>query len=261
MSIEIKEANSVNDTVTEAEKLEKLEAKKAEAKELLRALVAAGSHLGHPTRKKNPKMDAYIHSAKNGLHVIDVSITVSNMMRAAEFLKKQVKLDRNILLVGTSKQASELVKLEAERAGIFFINQRWLGGLITNFDIIRSRLNTLRELEHSRDTGGFKGLGKKEIASINRQILKLNRSLGGLKKMKGRPDVVMVLDQKKDALAITESKKQGNITILSLVDTDGDPTGIDFPIPANDDSISSLSFLLKYFMDVILAARQKISKR
>jgi len=260
MSTETKEAN-VNNPAAEAERLEKLEAKKAEAKELLRSLVAAGSHLGHPTHKKNPKMDSYIHSAKNGLHVIDISITVSNMMRAVEFLKKQVKLDRNILLVGTSKHATELVKQEAERAGIFFINQRWLGGLITNFDVIRSRLNTLRELEHSRDTGGFKGLGKKEVAALNRQILKLNRYLGGLKKMKGKPDVVIILDQKKDALAITESKKQGNISIISLVDTDGDPNSIDFPIPANDDSISSLSFILKYFIDGIMAAKQKTARK
>ena len=260
MSTETKENTSKDPAIVAAEQ-EKLAAKKQEAKELLRSLVVAGSHLGHPTHKRNPKMDSYIHSVKNGMHIIDLTQTVSNMMRAGEFLKKQVRLGRNILLVGTSKHSSALIKQEAERAGVYFINQRWLGGLITNFEIIRSRLNKLRELEHMRDTGGFKGLGKKEIAALNRQISKLNKSLGGLKKMKGRPDVVLVVDQNKDALAITECKKRGNISLISIVDTDCDPSGINFPIPANDDSIGSVSFVLKYFADIISNAKQKTMKR
>ena len=214
--------------------------------------MTAGSHLGHPTHKRNPKMDPYIHSTKNGMHIIDLTQTVANMMSAADYLRRQVRLGRNILIVGTSKHTSELVKLEAERAGVYFINQRWLGGLITNFEIIRSRLNKLRELEHMRDSGGFKGLGKKEIAALNRQITKLNKSLGGLKKMKGRPDVVFVVDQNKDALAITECKKQGSISLLSLVDTDCNPEGIDFPIPANDDSIGSVSLYLSISVTLFL---------
>lgn len=254
------ESKSKDPAILAAEQ-DKIEAKIKEAKELLRSLVAAGAHLGHPTHKRNPKMDPYIHSVKNGMHIIDLTQTVANMMSAGDYLRRQVKLGRNILFVGTSKQSSELVKEEAEKSGVYFINQRWLGGLITNFEIIRSRLNKLRELEHMRDSGGFKGLGKKEIAALNRQILKLNKLLGGLKKMKGRPDVVFVVDQNKDALAITECKRQGSISLLSFVDTDCNPEGIDFPIPANDDSIGSVSFILKYFSDIILNAKQKSVKR
>ena len=255
------ESENKKDPAVLAAEQDKLEAKRKEAKELLRSLVTAGSHLGHPTHKRNPKMNSYIHSVKNGMHIIDLTQTVVNMMNAADYLRKQVRLGRNILFVGTSKHSSELVKQEAQRAGVYYINQRWYGGLVTNFEIIRSRLNKLRELEHARDSGGFKGLGKKEIAALNRQIAKLNKSLGGLKKMKGRPDVVFVVDQNKDLLAVTECRKQGSISLLSLVDTDCDPDGIDFPIPANDDSIGSLSFILKYFADVIVNARQKTIKR
>ncbi len=239
---------------------EQLQVKAEEAKKLLKDLVEAGVHLGHETKKWNPKMRNYIHSSKDGIHIINLSKTVNSMMLAADFLKKQARLGRNILFVGTSKQSSSTVKRESERAGVFYINQRWLGGLITNFDTIRARLNKLRELENATETGGFSNYGKKEVARINRQIVKLNRSLGGLKKMRGRPEVVVVLDMNKDAIAVTESKKVG-CTVIAIADTDCDPGTLDFIIPANNDSLKSVEVIAKYFADAIIAGQANNNKR
>lgn len=231
---------------------EQIQEKQEEAKKLLKTLVDAGVHLGHPTQEWNPKMAPYIFGAKDGRHIINLSKTVNNLMAAAEFLKRQAKNGKNILLVGTSKQTSSIVREQAERAEVFFISQRWLGGLITNFDTIRSRLNKLRELEVQKETGGFDNLGKKEISSLNRQIAKLNNSLGGLKKMRGRPEIIVAFDQKKDAIAITEARKV-NAKIVALTDTNCDPANIDFVIPANDDSIRSIEAIAKYLTDAIIA--------
>jgi len=242
-----KTAKKKEDSLTD----EQIQAKREEAKKLLKALVEAGVHLGHPTKEWNPKMAPYIYEAKDGVHVINLSKTVNNLMAAADYLKKQAKLGRNILFVGTSKQTSSIVKEQAERSEVFFINQRWLGGLITNFDTIRARLNKLRELELQKETGGFDNYGKKEVASLNRQISKLNNSLGGLKKMRGRPEIIVAFDQKKDAIAITEARKV-NAKIVALTDTNCDPTNIDYVIPANDDSLKSIEILAKYLADAII---------
>lgn len=239
---------------------EQSQAKAEEAKKLLKELVEAGVHLGHETKKWNPKMVNYIHSAKDGRHIINLSKTVNNMMLAADFLKKQARMGKNIMFVGTSKQASSTVKKESERADVFYINQRWLGGLITNFDTIRARLNKLRELESTTETGGFANYGKKEVAKINRQIVKLNKSLGGLKKMRGRPEVVVAFDINKDAIAITESKKVG-CTVIAVADTDCDPAGLDYIIPANNDSLKSIEIIAKYFADAVIAGQAGNTKR
>ncbi len=160
----------------------------------LKELIEAGVHLGHQKKDWNPKMEEYIFDTKDGVHIINLSKTVNNLMKAGDFLKQQAKNGKNILFVGTSKQTSQIIKEHAERAEIFFINQRWLGGLITNFDTIRARLNKLREMELQKETGGFVGYAKKEVASVNRLILKLNKSLGGLKKMRGKPDIIVAFD-------------------------------------------------------------------
>jgi small subunit ribosomal protein S2 len=239
---------------------QQVQAKLEEAKALLKKLVEAGVHLGHETKSWNPKMAEYIFEEKNGLHIINLSKTVNNMMHAAEFLRKEAKAGRNILFVGTSKQSSEIIRKEAERAGVHYINQRWLGGLITNFDTIRARLNKLRELEHQKETGVFKSLGKKEIARLNRQINKLNRSLGGLKKMRGRPETIFVVDQNKDSLAITESTKLG-IKLIAITDTDCDPGKLDYVIPGNNDSMKSVEVITQYFVDAILAGKSASTKK
>lgn len=239
---------------------EQVQARLEEAKKLLKTLVDCGVHLGHPTKEWNPKMAPYIFSSKDGIHIINLSKTVNNLIAAANFLKKQAKIGRNILFVGTSKQTSSIVKEQAERADVYFINQRWLGGLITNFDTIRARLNKLRELELQKETGGFDNYGKKEIASLNRQITKLNNSLGGLKKMRGRPEIIVAFDQKKDSIAIKEAKKV-NAKIVALTDTNCDPTDIDYVIPANDDSLRSIEVIAKYLAEAIIAGSQGAKRR
>lgn len=245
-------------TATETAKEPKTDSFKPmrDPKELLKELVESGVHLGHQTRFWNPKMKPYIHGQRNGVYIIDLSQTVERLLITADFLKKQAKLGKNILFVGTKKQASDVIKEEAERAGVYFINQRWLGGLITNFDTIRNSLGTLRDLETQRDSGSFKGYRKKEIASINRQISKLNKSLGGLKKMRGRPDVIFVIDQLKESIALREARKAGLKTI-AVVDTNSDPTDIDYMIPANDDSIRSIRVISKLMADAVLEGKNK----
>ena len=249
--------NTVNEAAnTDAQSAEKL----AKAKELLKELVSAGVHLGHETKMWNPKMAEYIYDQKDGVHIINLSKTVNNLMKAADLLKKYTRLGKNVVFVGTSKQCSYIIKEEAERAGAFYINQRWLGGLITNFDTIRGRLGKLREYENAMETGAYEGYGKKELARINRQILKLNKSIGGLKKMRGRPEVLIVFDQNKDSLAITEAKKVG-VNLIAVTDTDCDPSDIDVVIPANDDSMRSIKFLSKFFADAIEEAAATAKKR
>jgi len=244
-------ATATADKKDQAQQEQQLKEKAEKAKVLLKDLFNAGVHLGHNTSEWNPKMREYIHSKKDGIYIIDLVKTVKNLMDAADYLKRQAKMGRNILFVGTSKQCSEIIKSEAERAGVYYINQRWLGGLITNFDTIRGRLNKLRELELQRDTGGFDGYGKKEIAMLTRQINKLNKSLGGLKKMRGKPDVIFVADQTKDMIAIKEAQV-ARTQVISLADTDCDPTGIKFVIPANDNSMRSIKVITKYLADSII---------
>jgi small subunit ribosomal protein S2 len=233
---------------------------KDKAKKLLRDLVEAGVHLGHPKKDWNPKMEDYIFDTKDGIHIINLSMTVNHLFRAADFLKQQAKLNKNILLVGTSKQTSQIIKDQADRAEIFYINQRWLGGLITNFETIRARLNKLRELELQKETGGFQAYAKKEVASINRQIFKLNKSLGGLKKMRGKPEVIVAFDQTKDSIALIEARKV-NCATVALTDTNCDPTGIDFIIPANDDSMRSIDLIAKFLTDAIIDGKALSKKR
>lgn len=223
-------------------------------KTLLKSMVDAGVHLGHQTRFWNPKMKPFIHGQRNGVYIIDLAKTVERLVLAADFLRKQARLGKNILFVGTKKQAADVIKEEAQRADSFFINQRWLGGLLTNFDTVRSSLNKLRDLESQRDTGGFNGLSKKEIAKLNREITKLNKSLGGLKKMRGKPDVIVVIDQLKESIAIAEAKKL-NLNIVGVVDTNSDPTGIQYVIPANDDSIRSIRIITKFLADAVVEGK------
>lgn len=237
-----------------------LEAQIAEGKALLKELVDAGVHLGHKASDWNPKMQDFIYAKKGEIHIIDLSKTVVRMMDTANFLKKQARMGRNILFVGTSKQSSEIVKEQALKAGVFYINQRWLGGLITNFETIRMRLNKLRELKNQRDTGGFEGLGKKEISSINREIARLEKFLGGLEKMRGRPEVIVIVDQNKDAIAVQESQKVG-VNLVTLSDTDCNPEDAGFTIPANNDSRRSIETIMQYFTKAILEGQTGAKKK
>ena len=217
----------------------------------MRQLLEAGVHFGHQTRRWNPKMRQYIYGERNGIYIIDLEQTSRALDQACDFLRKAAAEKKNVVFVGTKKQAADIVEEEAKRCGSHFVNRRWLGGMLTNFETIRARINRLRELEDSRTNGDFFRMPKKEQAVKMREYEKLSKFLGGLKNMRGRPDVIVVVDQRRENTALLEAKKLG-ITTVVLLDTDGDPDGIDYVVPANDDSVSSVRLLLGSLADAIL---------
>ncbi len=218
-------------------------------------LLEAGVHFGHQTQHWNPKMKQYIYGARNGIYVLDLRKTTDLLDKAYEVVRDYAARNKNILFVGTKKQASEVVTEEAKRAGAYYINRRWLGGMLTNFETIRTRVNKLRELEDFVSSGHVEKLPKKEQAQIARQVAKLSRTLGGIKEMRGLPDLIFVVDQKKEAIAIAEANKL-NIPIICLADTNADPEGIDYIIPGNDDAIRSVKLITSKLADAVIEGRQ-----
>ncbi len=218
-------------------------------------LLEAGVHFGHQTQHWNPKMKQYIYGARNGIYVLDLRKTTDLLDKAYEVVRDYAARNKNILFVGTKKQASEVVTEEAKRAGAYYINRRWLGGMLTNFETIRTRVNKLRELEDFISSGHVEKLPKKEQAQIARQVAKLSRTLGGIKEMRGLPDLIFVVDQKKEAIAIAEANKL-NIPIICLADTNADPEGINYIIPGNDDAIRSVKLITSKLADAVIEGRQ-----
>ncbi len=218
-------------------------------------LLEAGVHFGHQTQHWNPKMKQYIYGARNGIYVLDLRKTTDLLDKAYEVVRDYAARNKNILFVGTKKQASEVVTEEAKRAGAYYINRRWLGGMLTNFETIRTRVNKLRELEDFVSSGHVEKLPKKEQAQIARQVAKLSRTLGGIKEMRGLPDLIFVVDQKKEAIAIAEAKKL-NIPVICLADTNADPEGINYIIPGNDDAIRSVKLVASKLADAVLEGKQ-----
>ena len=218
-------------------------------------LLEAGVHFGHQTQHWNPKMKQYIYGARNGIYVLDLRKTTDLLDKAYEVVRDYAARNKNILFVGTKKQASEVVTEEAKRAGAYYINRRWLGGMLTNFETIRTRVNKLRELEDFVSSGHVEKLPKKEQAQIARQLAKLSRTLGGIKEMIGLPDLIFVVDQKKEAIAIAEANKL-NIPVICLADTNANPEGIDYIIPGNDDAIRSVKLIASKLADAVLEGKQ-----
>ena len=218
-------------------------------------LLEAGVHFGHQTQHWNPKMKQYIYGARNGIYVLDLRKTTDLLDKAYEVVRDFAAKNKNILFVGTKKQASEVVTEEAKRAGAYYINRRWLGGILTNFETIRTRVNKLRELEDFVSSGHVEKLPKKEQAQIARQLAKLSRTLGGIKEMRGLPDLIFVVDQKKEAIAIAEANKL-NIPVICLADTNANPEGIDYIIPGNDDAIRSVKLIASKLADAVLEGKQ-----
>ena len=218
-------------------------------------LLEAGVHFGHQTQRWNPKMKKYIFGAKNGIYVIDLRKTVDLLDEACTAVREAAARGKNILFVGTKKQASDVVKEEATRAGLYYINRRWLGGMLTNFETIRSRVNKLRELEEFVESGHIEKLPKKEVAQITRQLAKLSKSLGGIKEMRGLPDLVFVVDQQKELIAIQEANKL-NIPVICLADTNANPDNIQHVIPGNDDAIRSIKLIASKLADAALEGKQ-----
>ncbi len=218
-------------------------------------LLEAGVHFGHQTQHWNPKMKQYIYGARNGIYVLDLRKTTDLLDKAYEVVRDFAAKNKNILFVGTKKQASEVVTEEAKRVGAYYINRRWLGGMLTNFETIRTRVNKLRELEDFVSSGHVEKLPKKEQAQIARQLAKLSRTLGGIKEMRGLPDLIFVVDQKKEAIAIAEANKL-NIPVICLADTNANPEGIDYIIPGNDDAIRSVKLIASKLADAVLEGKQ-----
>lgn len=196
----------------------------------------------------------YIHCEQSGFHIIDLDQTQTRLQTAFEFMRTSAAMGKRIAFVGTKKQASEIIEEEAKRCGASFVSRKWLSGLMTNFDVIKPRLNRLRHLEKMRDTGELFRYPKKEQATLNRELFKLDRSLGGLKNLYSKPDIIFVVDQKREQIAVTEALKSG-ITLVGIVDTDSHPDGIDFVIPANDDSVRSIRLLTRLMADAILEGK------
>ena len=218
-------------------------------------LLDAGVHFGHQTQKWNPKMKPYIFGAKNGIYILDLRKTSDKLDAAYEIVRDYAAKGRNVLFVGTKKQATDVVAQEAQRAGAYYVNRRWLGGMMTNFETIRGRVNKLRELESFIESGHVNKLPKKEIAQLNRQVAKLSKTLGGIKEMKGMPDILFVVDQKKELIAIQEANKL-NIPVICLADTNADPDGIDYIIPGNDDAIRSIKLIASKMADAVLEGKE-----
>ncbi|MBQ8460071.1 30S ribosomal protein S2 [bacterium] len=218
-------------------------------------LLEAGVHFGHQTQRWNPKMKPYIYGARNGIYVIDLRKTTDLLDAAYELVRDYAAKGKNVLFVGTKKQAAEVVAEEAQRAGAYYINRRWLGGMLTNFETIRGRVNKLKELEEFINNGYVDKLPKKEVAQLNRQLSKLSKTLGGIKDMRGLPDVIFIVDQTKEEIAIKEANKLG-IPVICLADTNANPDGIDYIIPGNDDAIRSIKLVTSRLADAVLEGKQ-----
>ncbi len=218
-------------------------------------LLDAGVHFGHQTQRWNPKMKPFIYGARNGIYVLDLRKTSEKLDEAYAAVRDCAARGKNVVFVGTKKQAVDVVAEEATRAGAYYVNRRWLGGMLTNFETIRGRVNKLREIEEFSNSGQLEKLPKKEIAQTMRKLSKLTKTLGGIKEMRGMPDLLVVIDQKKEAIAIAEANKL-NIPVICLADTNADPDGIDYIIPGNDDAIRSIKLVCAKLADAVLEGKQ-----
>lgn len=221
----------------------------------MKQLLEAGVHFGHQTRRWNPKMAPYIFTERNGIYIIDLQKTVKKVDEAYDFLRSVAEEGKSILFVGTKKQAQEAVKEEALKSGMFYVNERWLGGMMTNFATIRKSINRLKELEAMEEDGTFEVLSKKEVLALKREQEKLEKSLGGIKDMEELPGALFIVDPRKERIAVAEAKKL-NIPIVAIVDTNCDPDEIDYVIPGNDDAIRAVKLLTSRMADAVIEGHQ-----
>ncbi|MBN4077776.1 30S ribosomal protein S2 [Nitrospina gracilis] len=221
----------------------------------MKSLLESGVHFGHQTNRWNPKMKPYIYGARSGIYIIDLQKTLIGFQAAEKYIRDIARSGKKILFVATKKQAQELIAEEAARCGMHYINQRWLGGTLTNFATIKKSIARLLELEKMDAENQFDSLHKKEALDLRKEIVKLNKFFGGIKTMKELPDVLFIVDTKKEKIALAEGKKLG-IKIIAMVDTNSDPDGIDFPIPANDDAMRSIKLFAKRIADVYLEGQE-----
>lgn len=221
----------------------------------MKQLLEAGVHFGHPTRKWNPKMKKYIYTSRNDIYIINLEKTVGLIDEAYTFVKSIAESGKNILFVGTKKQAQEAIQQEAEKCGMFYIKSRWLGGTLTNFSTIRTRIERLNKLNQMEKMNEFNVLPKKEVAKLIAERDKLEENLGGIKDMRSLPGALFVVDPKKEHLAVSEARKL-NIPIVGIVDTNCDPDEVDYVIPGNDDAIRSIKLIASAMADAVIEARE-----
>ena len=221
----------------------------------MKQLLEAGVHFGHQTRRWNPKMAKYIFTERNGIYIIDLQKTVKKVDEAYAFLRDVAAEGKSILFVGTKKQAQEAIKEEAVRANMFYVNERWLGGMMTNFQTIQKRVSRLKELEAMEADGTFEVLTKKEVQGLRHEMEKLEKYLGGIKEMNKLPGALFVVDPRKERIAVAEARKL-NIPIVAIVDTNCDPDEVDYVIPGNDDAIRAVKLLTGRMADAIMEGRQ-----
>lgn len=221
----------------------------------MKQLLEAGVHFGHQTRRWNPKMAPYIYTERNGIYIIDLQKSVGMVDTAYNAVADIVANGGTILFVGTKKQAQDAVKAEAERCGMFFVNERWLGGMLTNFKTIRSRIERLKAIEAMSEDGTFDVLPKKEVLALRKEWDKLERNLGGIKNMKRLPDAIFVVDPKKERICVQEAHTLG-VTLIGIADTNCDPEELDYVIPGNDDAIRAVKLIVSKMADAVIEANQ-----
>lgn len=220
----------------------------------LAQMMESGVHFGHQTRRWNPKMDPYIYTSRNGVHIIDLVQTAQLMEEAYTYMRSAAEQGKKFLFVGTKRQAAGIMAQEAARCGAYYINQRWLGGMLTNWTTIKTRVDRLKDLERRDESGALDLLPKKEASMLRREMTKLQKYLGGIKTMRKVPDVVVIVDQRREYNAVEECQKLG-IQIVSMLDTNCDPDLVDIPIPANDDAIRSIKLIVGRLADAIYEGR------
>ncbi len=221
----------------------------------MKQLLEAGVHFGHQTRRWNPKMAEYIYTERNGIYIINLQKTVKKIVEAYDFIKEVAANGEDILFVGTKKQAQESIKEEAQRVGMYYVNARWLGGMLTNFKTIKKRIERLNQLNKMEEDGTFELLPKKEVAKLKLEIEKLDKYLGGIKDMKKLPGAMFIVDPRKEKIAVSEAKKLG-IPVVAIVDTNCDPDEVDYVIPGNDDAIRAVKLIASTMADAIIEGRQ-----
>ena len=226
----------------------------------LQDLLVAGTHFGHLTRRWNPKMRKYIFMERNGIHIIDLKKSLECLQVAVQALINVVRSGDRVLFVGTKKQAKDIIKAEAERCNMFYVNERWLGGMLTNLSTIKKSIKRLKNIEKMSNDGTYDKLTKKEILSLERERQKLEKVLGGIRELTRLPGAVIIVDTKKEAIAVAEARKLG-VPVFALVDTNCDPEIVDYPIPANDDAFKSVGLMIHAIADAILEAQSGLERR
>ena len=218
----------------------------------VKELLESGIHFGHSSSRWNPKMAPYIFGKRNKIHIIDLRQTLRGLIKASHVLKKVGGSGGQVLFVGTKRQARDIIIKEANRCGMPFVADRWIGGTLTNLAVIRSRMKRLDEIEQIEQAGKIETMDKKEAAGLRRELRRLRRNLGGIRKMARLPEAIVAVDPRKEKIAVTEAKKTG-VSVIALVDTDGDPDDVDIPIPGNDDALRSIEIVLRTLTDAIIA--------